>query len=238
MKSELGQTVGDMKDFEKKKNREKREAETIGQKTVKPRNVPSLDLGVGGEVLEDAQDAQEDDDDMLKIEKHIKGKGWRRLHKAKFAPNIFEQITKTRSIKGAQETIINTLSVLRPPLIVDPTKVIKVVTDEAQFAISAESLFVKDVMDDQVRIVDATRKRKEREEALLAGGGMNKIVENQPSAFTIADQLAVQGDKAEGNDEDPEHLAARAIECARTGNLPELEIVLEKNVINVETRDG
>jgi len=241
--SELPQTSGEATEFLKKKNQDKIEAETIGSRVKKPKNVPKLKIGEEQDEDEEVNNRvlgahEEEDDDLMKIEKHIKGKGWRRLHKAKIAPNMFEKITKTRSLKGAQEQIINTMSNLRPPLIVDPTKVMSVVTDETQFAMSAESLFVKDVMDDQVRIVEATRKRNEREEQLLAGGGMNKILENQPNAMTIADQMAAKGDEDEKNDEDPDHLAAKAIEYARTGNLAELEIVLEKNIINVETRDN
>ena len=67
---------------------------------------------------------------------------------------------------------------------------------------------------------------------------MKKITENQPSAMTIADKMAANQDDNEKNDEDPDHLGAKAIEYARTGNLGELEIVLEKNIIPIETRDN
>jgi ankyrin repeat protein len=100
-----------------------------------------------------------------------------------------------------------------------------------------ESLFIKDVMGDQLRNIEGTRMRKEREEALMAGGGMEEIMANQPSALTIAD-LTMQEKEGDGlDDKDPEHLAAKAVEASRTGNIQEVEFILDLNIIDIDSKD-
>jgi len=94
--SELPQTHGQANEFAKKKRRDKKTAETIGGRMEKPRNVPRLKLGEDDEINDKSSGEEDEDEDMMKIEKHVKGKGWRRLHKAKLAPNVFDKITKTR----------------------------------------------------------------------------------------------------------------------------------------------
>ncbi|GMI22270.1 hypothetical protein TeGR_g2574 [Tetraparma gracilis] len=197
----------------------------------KPANVPALKLNPDKSgVLQD----DEGEDDVMHIEKHVKGKGWRRLDRAKVAPNFMEKITKPKAI-GSYKDFGNTLNNVRLPLMVDPCKVCNV--EKPDFPHTMESLFIKDVMGDQLRNIEGTRMRKEREEALMAGGGMEEIMANQPSAMTIAD-LTMQEKEGDGlDDKDPEHLAAKAVEASRTGNIQEVEFILDLNIIDIDSKD-
>jgi ankyrin repeat protein len=78
--------------------------------------------------------------------------------------------------------------------------------------------------------------RKEREEQLLAGGGLEAIAANQPNEMTLADQHGTKGKSLEEED-DADNLAHKAIECCRTGNITDLEFILDRNIIEVNSKD-
>jgi hypothetical protein len=229
-KKPLPQHHGDVADHEREQYRE-----GIQKEHDVPKNVPKLALnpdksGVLG-------DDNGDDESGMHIEKHVKGKGWRRLARAKVAPNFMDKITKPKSLsKDKYEGIANTSNKVRLPVMVDPCKAIQV--EDPPFPHRMESLFIKDVMGDQLRNIEGTRKRQEREELLMKAGGMEDIVANQPNEMTLADMMEGGAGAAPGEDDDPEHLAAKALECARTGNIQELEFILDRNIIDVDAKDG
>ncbi len=233
----LPQNSGDVARMRRKERREK-ESQVFGA-AAKPANVPKLALnpekGVGASISD-----QFGEDDNMHIEKHVKGKGWRRLERAKVAPSFWEKITNPRPLKSKQ-TIVNSSNKVRQPLMVDPAKVCLVKDMDFAGMHTFESLFVKDVMGDQLRNIEATRARQEREQQLLAGGGLEMIVANQPSELTLADKMSGAsggGGGADGDDDDPEHLAAKAVEYSRTGNLSELEMILDRNIIDIDSKDN
>ena len=204
----------------------------IGVKEV-PGNVPKLKLNP------DLSEGIGDDASAACLEKHVQGKGWRRLNRATVAPNFLEKITKAKPLLNGGDEVGNTINKMRMPVMVDPCKVCEV--KEMTFPHQMESLFIKDVMGDQLRNIEGTRMRKEREEELMAGGGMEAIIENQPNALTIADMTTggvASSSAPPGEDDDPEHLAAKAIEASRTGNIQELEFILELNKIEIDSKDN
>ena len=63
-----------------------------------------------------------------------------------------------------------------------------------------------------------------------------EIAANQPNALTLADQHAERPKNLE-DEEDLDKLAYKAIECCRTGNITDLEFILDRNVVDVNLKD-
>ncbi|GMH51543.1 hypothetical protein TL16_g01034 [Triparma laevis f. inornata] len=215
---------------ERRRGRKEGTPEKIGI-MKKPSNVPKLKMKPErGEGV-----CIGDNDDSMHIEKHIKGVGWRRLNRARVAPNFYDKITKPKPIK-TKEAFTNSLSSYRGATMVDPAKVSRATEFDFAGEHKFESLFIQDVLGDGLRVVEATRMRKEREEELLAGGGLEEIAANQPSAMTLADQHNERPKNLEDED-DVEKLSHKAIECCRTGNITDLEFILDRNIVDVDVKD-
>jgi len=210
----------------------------VGGGTVKtPANIPKLRINPKKDegTAIGTGDYGDGVDDSMHIEKHIKGVGWRRLNRAKMAPNFYDKITKPQPLQ-TKEAFTNSISTYRMATMVDPSKAGSVRMPDFQGMHRFESLFIKDVLGDGLRVVEQTRMRKEREEELLAGGGLEAIAANQPNEMTLADQHATKGKSLEDED-DADNLAHKAIECCRTGNITDLEFILDRNIIDTNTKD-
>ena len=163
---------------ERRKRRKELEPTKIGI-TKKPANVPPLKMNPAkGEGVPIGEQ-----DDSMHIEKHVKGVGWRRLNRAKIAPNFFEKITKPKPIQ-TKEAFTNSLGKARGATMVDPAKISRATEYDFAGDHKFESLFIKDVLGDGIRVAEATRQRVEREEQLLAGGGLEVRVAAEEATAT------------------------------------------------------
>ena len=205
--------------------------------TSRPSNVPKLAINPkrdeGSAISTEAEAA--DDESCMHIEKHIKGKGWRRLERAKVGTNFYKKIVNPQPLQ-TKESFVNSLNKYRLATMVDPAKAVDSSNVDFQSLHRFESLFIRDVLGDGLRVVEQTRARKEREEELLAGGGLDEIVANQPNELTLADKHATKAPNLE-DEEDEGILAHKAIECCRAGNITDLEFILDRNIIDVNTKD-
>ena len=237
--SELPQHHGDVARMKVKRRKAEgmRMTEVGGKVGKTPANIPKLRINPKKDegTAIGTGDFGNGEDDSMHIEKHIKGVGWRRLDRAKVSPNFYEKITKPHPLH-TKEAFTNSMSSYRMATMVDPSKIGDVKEPDFQSMHRFESLFIKDVLGDGLRVVGQTRQRKEREEQLLAGGGLEAIAANQPNEMTLADQHGTKGKSLEEED-DADNLAHKAIECCRTGNITDLEFILDRNIIDVNSKD-